>query len=104
MNDYDPQPTPGGISQLLRRASAAEAKAVSEAEEEVRQAANLVPVMHAAARRDAAIVVAREMQRRGQDLTCWTDADAEAALKISEILIGLDAQARVGPDQAFSNG
>jgi hypothetical protein len=35
--------------------------------------------MRTAARRDAIVVVAREMEQRGQKITCWTQKDAEAA-------------------------
>jgi hypothetical protein len=42
------------------------------------------------------------MGRRGQNPTCWTEKDAEAAREIAEILIGLDAQGANAPDPAFA--
>jgi hypothetical protein len=42
------------------------------------------------------------MERRGQNPTCWTEKDAEAAREIAEILIDLDSQGANAPDPAFA--
>jgi hypothetical protein len=52
--------------------------------------------------RDAITVVAREMERRGQNLACWTEKDAQAACEIADILIGLGSQHLSAPDPAFA--
>lgn len=52
--------------------------------------------------RDAINLVAREMQRRGQNLTCWREKDADAAREIAEILNSLDLQAGTTSDPAFA--
>ena len=58
--------------------------------------------MRIAAHRDAIIVVARAMERRGQNPTCWTEKDVEAAREIAEMLIDLDSQGANVPDPAFA--
>jgi hypothetical protein len=58
--------------------------------------------MRIAAHRDAIIVVARAVERRGQNPTCWTDKDVEAACEIAERLIDLDSQGANTPDPAFA--
>jgi hypothetical protein len=89
----------------------ATAKSPSDEEEQGLLAAELERTVKAsqatrtprtAAYRDAITVVAREMQRRGQDLTCWTENDAEAASEIADILISLDSQGATAPDLAFA--
>ena len=85
----------------------ADAKSLSDEEEqrlaaELKRTAQASQAMRTAAYRDAITLVAREMQRRGQNLTCWTEKDAEAAREIAEILIGLDWQGATAPDTAFA--
>ena len=91
---------------FLHRASAAEAKSVSDEEQglaaELKRTARTTQAMRTAAYRDAINVVAREMQRRGQNLTCWTEKDAEAAREIAEILISLHSQGVTAPDPTFA--
>jgi len=112
MNEHQPQALSTEIPaesplRYFRRASAADAKSLSDEEEqglaaEVKRMAEASQAMRIAAHRDAIIVVAREMERRGQNLTCWTEKDAEAAREIAEILISLDSQGATAPDPAFA--
>jgi hypothetical protein len=102
MNEDQPQTLPTDIPSesplsFLRRASVADAKSLSDEDEqrlaaELERTAQASQAMRTAAYCDAINLVARAMQRRGQNLTCWTEKDAEAAREIAEILIGLDSQ------------
>jgi predicted transcriptional regulator len=92
---------------FLRRTSATDAKLLSNEEErrltaELKQTAEASQAMRISAHRDAIIVVARAMERRGQNPTCWTEKDVEAARKITEIVIDLDSQGANAPDPAFA--
>jgi hypothetical protein len=93
---------------FLHSANAANAKPISEQDaveqnlaDEIKRTTEAAQAFRAAARRDAVIVVAREMQRRGQDLTSWTERDSEAAWEIAEILISLDSQEITSLDPTF---
>ena len=114
MNEHQPQafstdpPTESLYRPLLHRTGAVEVKTlVDEVEQrlatELKRTAEASQALRSAARRDAMIVVAREMERRGQPPTCWTDRDAEAAREIAEILIDLDSQDATPPDRAFAS-
>ena len=85
---------------FLRGTIATDAK--SPGDEEKKQAAEVSQAMQMAAHRDAIIVVARAMERRGQNPTCWTWKDVEAACEIAEMLIDLDSQGANQPDPAFA--
>jgi hypothetical protein len=91
---------------FLHRSSAAEATSISGEDQGLtaglKQKARTTQAIRTAAYRDAINVVAREMQRRGQNLTCWTEKDAEAAREIAEILISLHSQGVTASDPAFS--
>jgi hypothetical protein len=91
---------------FLHRSSAADAKSLSGEDQGLaaglKQKARTTQAIRTAAYRDAINVVAREMQRRGQNLTCWTERDAEAAREIAEILIGLHSQGVTASDPAFA--
>ena len=91
---------------FLHRSSAAEAKSISGEDQGLaaglKQKARTTQAIRTAAYRDAINVVAREMQRRGQNLTCWTEKDAEAAREIAEILISLHSQGVTASDPAFA--
>jgi hypothetical protein len=91
---------------FLHRSSAADAKSLSGEDQGLaaglKQKARTTQAIRTAAYRDAINVVAREMQRRGQNLTCWTAKDAEAAREIAEILIGLHSQGVTASDPAFA--
>jgi hypothetical protein len=69
---------------------------------ELKQTAEASQAMRIAAHRDAIIVVAQAMERRGQNPTCWTEKDVEAARAIAETLIDLDSQGANAPDPAFA--
>ena len=112
MNEHQPQalstdlPSESPLG-FLRRTSAADATSLSDEEErglaaELKRTARASQAMRTAAYRDAITVVARQMQRRAQNLTCWTEKDAEAAREIAEILISLDSQGATAPDPAFA--
>ena len=98
----------GLAAELNRTVEApATAKSLSDEEEqglaaELNRTVKTSQAMRTAAYRDAITVVAREMHRRGQDLTCWTENDAEAAGKIADILVSLDSQGATAPDPAFA--
>ena len=91
---------------FLHRSSAAEATSISGEDQGLaaglKQKARTTQAIRTAAYRDAINVVAREMQRRGQNLTCWTEKDAEAAREIAEILISLHSQGVTASDPAFA--
>ena len=91
---------------FLHRSSAAEATSISGEDQGLaaglKQKARTTQAIRTAAYRDAINVVAREMQRRGQNLTCWTERDAEAAREIAEILISLHSQGVTASDPAFA--
>ena len=112
MNEHPPHalstdsPTENPL-RFLRGTLGTDAKLPSDEKErrstaEPKQTVEASQAMRLAAHRDAIIVVAREMGRRGQNPTCWTEKDAEAAREIAEILIGLDAQGANAPDPAFA--
>ena len=46
---------------------------------------------------DAIIVYAGQMERPGQNLTCWTEETPRAVGEIGEILIGVDLQGVTAP-------
>jgi hypothetical protein len=112
MNEDQPQALPTDIPSegplgFLRRANLADAKSLSDEDDqrlaaELERTAQASQAMRTAAYRDAINLVAREMQRRGQNLTCWTEKEADAAREIAEILISLDSQAATTPDPAFA--
>lgn len=91
---------------FLHRSNAVEAKSMRDEDHgltaELKRTARTTQAICTAAYRDAINVVAREMQRRGQNLTCWTEKDAEAAREIAEILISLHSQGVTAPDPAFA--
>lgn len=107
MNEDQPQALPTDIPSegplgFLRRAKLADAKSLSDEDDhlaaELERTAQASQAMRTAAYRDAINLVAREMQRRGQNLTCWTEKDADAAREVAEILISLDSRAATTPD------
>jgi hypothetical protein len=112
MNEHQPQALSSGLPpegplRFLRQTSATDAKLLSDDEErrlsaEMKQTAEASQAMRIAAHRDAIIVVARAMERRGQNPTCWTEKDVEAAREIAEILIDLNSQGLNAPDPAFA--
>ena len=92
---------------FLRGTIATDARLPSDQKErrltaELEQTAEASQAMQIAAHRDAIIVVARSMERRGQNPTCWTEKDVEAAREIAEMLIDLDSQGANAPDPAFA--
>jgi hypothetical protein len=112
MNDDQPRalstdlPTENPL-RFLRGTIAADARLPSDQKErrftaELKQTAEASQAMRIAAHRDAIIVVARAMERRGQNPTCWTEKDVEAAREIAEMLIDLDSQGMNAPDPAFA--
>ena len=112
MNEHQPHasstdlPTENPL-RFLRGTIAADARLPSDKEErrstaEPKQTAEASRAMRIAAHRDAIIMVARAMERREQNLTCWTKKDVEAAHEIAEMLIDLDSQGLTAPDPAFA--
>ena len=112
MNEHQPHasttdsPTENPL-RFLRGTISADARLPSDKEErrstaELKQTAEASRAMRIAAHRDAIIMVARAMERRGQNLTCWTKKDVEAAHEIAEMLIDLDSQGVTAPDSAFA--
>ena len=110
MNEHQPHalstdsPTENPL-RFLRGTLGTDAKLPSDEKErrfEPKQTAEASQAMQIAAHRDAIIVVARSMERRGQNPTCWTEKDVEAAREIAEMLIDLDSQGANAPDPAFA--
>ena len=92
---------------FLRGTIAPDARLPSDQKErrltvELKQTAEASQAMRIAAHRDAIIVVARAMERRGQNPTCWTEKDVEAARAIAEMLIDLGSQGANAPDPVFA--
>jgi hypothetical protein len=112
MNEHQPHalstdlPTEN-TPRFLRGKIAPDARLPSDKEErrltaELKQTAAASRAMRIAAHRDAIIMVARAMERRGQNPTCWTKKDVEAAHDIAEMLIDLDSQGVIASDPAFA--
>jgi len=112
MNEHQPHASSADLPtenplRFLRGTISADARLPSNKEErrltaELKQTAEASQAMRIAAHRDAIIVVARAMERRGQNPTCWTEKDVEAARAIAETLIDLDSQGANAPDPAFA--